>query len=104
MCRPRHLTAVQNDEVRGHGPFPFYLHRFKRIDSPLCVCGQVGDADHYTFDCSLTKDFHLLKPADANKKMWFKNLLNNRQAIGKLSESFRISNELCDSLTRTGDF
>ncbi|GBN76058.1 hypothetical protein AVEN_10077-1 [Araneus ventricosus] len=90
--------------LSGHGPFPFYLHRFKRIDSPLCICGQVGDADHYTFDCSLTKDFHLLKPADANKKMWFKNLLNNRHAIGKLSESFRISNELCDSLTRTGDF
>ncbi|GBN98468.1 hypothetical protein AVEN_273686-1 [Araneus ventricosus] len=48
--------------LSGHGPFPFYLHRFKKLDSPLCVCGQVGDADHYTFDCSLTQNYHLLTP------------------------------------------
>ncbi|GBM93760.1 hypothetical protein AVEN_51609-1 [Araneus ventricosus] len=89
--------------LSGHGPFPQYLHRFKRIGSPLCVCGLVGDADHYTFDCSLTKEFHLLKHADAHKITWFKNLINNIQAIGKMAQSFRISNELCDSLTRDGD-
>ncbi|GBN41983.1 hypothetical protein AVEN_219723-1, partial [Araneus ventricosus] len=87
----------------GHGPFPYYLHRFKRIGSPLCACGLVGDADHYTFDCSLTKEFHLLKPADEHKAFWFRNLASNSQAIGKMTQAFRISNELCDSLTRDGD-
>ncbi|GBL75896.1 Putative protein in type-1 retrotransposable element R1DM [Araneus ventricosus] len=90
--------------LSGHGPFPQYLHRFKRIGSPLCVCGLVGDADHYTFDCSLTKDFHLLKPADAHKASWFNNLIKNTQAISKMTQAFRISNDLCDSLTRDGDF
>ncbi|GBL82182.1 hypothetical protein AVEN_252375-1 [Araneus ventricosus] len=89
--------------LSGHGPFPQYLHRFKKLNSPLCVCGHVGDADHYTFECSLTKEFHLLKPADAHKRAWFTNLINNKQAIGKMSESFRISFELCESLTRSGD-
>nr|GBO31944.1 hypothetical protein AVEN_141718-1 [Araneus ventricosus] len=56
--------------LSGHGPFPQYLCRFKFLDSPLCVCGEVGDADHYTFCCSFTQKFHLLKPADAHKKAW----------------------------------
>ncbi|GBM54092.1 hypothetical protein AVEN_247706-1 [Araneus ventricosus] len=84
----------------GHGPFPFYLNRFKLLDSPLCICGEVGDADHYVFSCSLTKDFHLCRPADAHKKAWFRNLLHNRQAVTKISEAFRVSAGICDSLTR----
>ncbi|GBN80365.1 hypothetical protein AVEN_97595-1, partial [Araneus ventricosus] len=90
--------------LSGHGPFPFYLHRFKKLDSPLCVCGQVGDADHYTFNCSLTQNYHLLKPADAHKRAWFLNLNSNKQAIGKMSESFKISFEICNTLTNSGDF
>ncbi|GBN14594.1 Putative protein in type-1 retrotransposable element R1DM [Araneus ventricosus] len=84
----------------GHGPFPFYLCRFKILDSPLCVCGQVGDADHYTFSCSLTQKFHLVKPADAHKRAWFQNLINNSQVLNKLKEAFRISGGVCDSLTQ----
>ncbi|GBM91299.1 hypothetical protein AVEN_97932-1, partial [Araneus ventricosus] len=86
----------------GHGPFPFYLNRFKLLDSPSCICGEVGDADHYVFSCSLTKDFHLSRPADAHKKAWFRNTMHNRQAVTKISEAFRISAGICDSLTRDG--
>ncbi|GBN63531.1 hypothetical protein AVEN_76929-1 [Araneus ventricosus] len=86
--------------LSGHGPFPFYLCRFKILDSPLCVCGQVGDADHYTFSCSLTQKFHLVKPADAHKRAWFQNLINNSQALNKLKEAFRISGDVRDSLTQ----
>ncbi|GBN70217.1 hypothetical protein AVEN_271441-1 [Araneus ventricosus] len=87
--------------LSGHGPFPQYLCRFKFLDSPLCVCGEVGDADHYTFCCSLTQNFHLLKPADAHKKAWLQNLINIPQALNKLKETFRISGEVCDSRTQT---
>ncbi|GBL87575.1 hypothetical protein AVEN_165182-1 [Araneus ventricosus] len=86
--------------LSGHGSFPQYLCRFKFLDSPLCVCGEVGNADHYTFCCSLTQKFHLLKPADAHKKAWLQNLINNPQALNKLKEAFRISGEVCDSLTQ----
>ncbi|GBN60682.1 hypothetical protein AVEN_5644-1 [Araneus ventricosus] len=86
----------------GHGPFPFYLNRFKLLDSPSCICGEVGDADHYVVSCSLTKDFHLSRPADAHKKAWFRNTMHNRQAVTKISEAFRISAGICDSLTRDG--
>ncbi|GBO33982.1 Putative protein in type-1 retrotransposable element R1DM [Araneus ventricosus] len=90
--------------LSGHGPFPSYLFRFKKLESPLCVCGLVGDADHYTFYCSLTKESHLLKPADAHKRAWFDNLVNINQAIGKMSKSFRTSFEICNSLNSPGDF
>ncbi|GBM71368.1 hypothetical protein AVEN_4670-1 [Araneus ventricosus] len=86
----------------GHGPFPFNLNRFKLLDSPSCICGEVGDADHYVFSCSLTKDLHLSRPADAHKKAWFRNTMHNRQAVTKISEAFRISAGIYDSLTRDG--
>ncbi|GBM43866.1 hypothetical protein AVEN_256738-1 [Araneus ventricosus] len=61
----------------------------------------VGDADHYTFSCSLTEKFHLVKPADAHKRAWFQNLINNSQALNnKLKEAFMISGDVCDSLTQ----
>ncbi|GBM72110.1 hypothetical protein AVEN_80120-1, partial [Araneus ventricosus] len=44
----------------------------------------MGDADRYIFSCSLTKEFHLIKPADEHKKAWFNNLLTNRQAVTEL--------------------
>ncbi|GBN72101.1 hypothetical protein AVEN_21568-1 [Araneus ventricosus] len=76
------------------GPFPSYLHRFKFLDSPHCICGMLGDADHYSFSCSLTKEFHLIKPADEHKKAWFNNLLTNRQAVTKMEGAFRTSRNI----------
>ncbi|GBN35783.1 hypothetical protein AVEN_79535-1 [Araneus ventricosus] len=57
--------------LSGHGSFPFYLHRFNKINSPLCTCGLVGDVDHYVFECSLTRKYHLIKPTEASKEIWF---------------------------------
>ncbi|GBL85490.1 hypothetical protein AVEN_34656-1 [Araneus ventricosus] len=89
--------------LSGHGPFPSYLHRFKFLDSPHCICGMLGDADHYIFSCSLTKEFHLIKPADEHKKAWFNNLLTNRQAVTKMEGAFRTSRNICDTLTQERD-
>ncbi|GBL79270.1 hypothetical protein AVEN_106574-1 [Araneus ventricosus] len=85
--------------LNGHGPFLHYFCRFKFLDSPLCAYGQVGDADHYIFSCSLTQKYHLHKASDAHKKAWFQNLINNFQAINKMKEAFRISGEVRNSLT-----
>ncbi|GBM82323.1 hypothetical protein AVEN_128752-2 [Araneus ventricosus] len=52
----------------GHGHFPAYSHRFHLSNSPSCSCGQLGDADHYIFDCTLTKEFHLKKPTEQRTK------------------------------------
>ncbi|GFS51831.1 RNase H domain-containing protein [Trichonephila clavipes] len=54
--------------LTNHLPFVCYLHRFKLKATPDCLCGSVGDADHYVFACPLTKDFHLSSeklPTDA---------------------------------------
>ncbi|GBN89755.1 hypothetical protein AVEN_248861-1 [Araneus ventricosus] len=59
----------------------------------------MGDADHYIFSCSLTKEFHLIKPADEHKKAWFNNLLTNRQAVTKMEGAFRTSRNICDTRT-----
>ncbi|GFW52892.1 uncharacterized protein TNCV_2394711 [Trichonephila clavipes] len=52
----------------NHGPFVSYLHRFKLKTTPNCLCGSVGDPDHYVFACPLTKDFHLVSPSQNAKK------------------------------------
>ncbi|GBN73022.1 hypothetical protein AVEN_105115-1 [Araneus ventricosus] len=72
-------------------------------DSPHCICGMLGDADHYICSCSLTKEFHLIKPADEHKKVWFNNLLTNRQALTKMEGTFRTSRNICDTLTQERD-
>ncbi|GBM20165.1 hypothetical protein AVEN_5689-1 [Araneus ventricosus] len=37
--------------LSGHGPFPYYLNRFKKLNSSSCPCGSIGDVDHYVFRC-----------------------------------------------------
>ncbi|GBL86502.1 hypothetical protein AVEN_194769-1 [Araneus ventricosus] len=54
--------------LTNHGPFPCYLHRFKKLGSPLCACGLVVDADHYVLRWPLTAEFHLKEPSDGNRK------------------------------------
>ncbi|GFV85140.1 uncharacterized protein TNCV_4171931 [Trichonephila clavipes] len=54
--------------LTNHGPFVFYLHRFKLKTTPNYLCGSVGYADHYVFTCPLTKDFHLVCPSQKTKK------------------------------------
>ncbi|GBN24101.1 hypothetical protein AVEN_4057-1 [Araneus ventricosus] len=74
-----------------------------REDSPHCICGMLGAADHYNFSSSLTKEFHLIKPAYEHEKAWFNNLLTNRQAVTKMEGSFRTSRNICDTLTQERD-
>ncbi|GBM70838.1 hypothetical protein AVEN_69123-1 [Araneus ventricosus] len=57
--------------LTNHGPFPCYLHRFKKLGSLLCACGLVGDADDYVFRCPLTAECHLKEPSDEHRKCWF---------------------------------
>ncbi|GBN66167.1 hypothetical protein AVEN_45405-1 [Araneus ventricosus] len=74
--------------------------RFKKLSSPLCACGLVGDADHYVFRCPLTAEFHLMEPSDEHRKSWFKNLRYSGQAQSKLIQAFKLSNGICDRLTQ----
>ncbi|GFU04146.1 uncharacterized protein TNCV_862921 [Trichonephila clavipes] len=37
--------------LTNRGPFVSYLHHFKLKTTPGCLCGSVGDADHYVFAC-----------------------------------------------------
>ncbi|GBN03273.1 hypothetical protein AVEN_142219-1 [Araneus ventricosus] len=84
--------------LTNRGPFPSYLHRFKKLGSLLCVCVLVGDADHYVFRFPPTAEFHLKEPSDEHRKGWFKNLRYNGQAQYKLIQAFKVSNGICDRL------
>ncbi|GBM34618.1 hypothetical protein AVEN_212327-1 [Araneus ventricosus] len=68
--------------LSGHGPFPYYLNRFKKLNSSLCPCGSIEDVDHYAFRFQYTKDFHLKEPITAHRQAWFKNLQENRGVFG----------------------
>ncbi|GBO01882.1 hypothetical protein AVEN_154636-1 [Araneus ventricosus] len=86
--------------LTNNGPFLCYLHRLKKLGSPLCACGLVGDANLYVFRCPLTAEFHLKEPSDEYRKSWFKNLRYNGQAQSKLIQAYKISNGICDRLTQ----
>ncbi|GBN08339.1 hypothetical protein AVEN_3937-1 [Araneus ventricosus] len=86
--------------LTGYGPLPCYLHRFKKLNSPLCPCGRPGDADHYVFHCPLTKEHHLKEHALNNRVEWFKNLLKNRECILRLEKIFRFCGDLCNRLNQ----
>ncbi|GFX97627.1 uncharacterized protein TNCV_2841871 [Trichonephila clavipes] len=63
--------------LTNDGPFVSYLHRFKLKTTLNCLCGSVGDADHFVFACPLTKDFHLVSPSQNAKKPWFQSFVRN---------------------------
>ncbi|GBM02565.1 hypothetical protein AVEN_178495-1 [Araneus ventricosus] len=74
--------------------------RFKKLGSPLCASGLVGDADHYVFRCPLTAELHLKEPFDEHRKSWFKNVRYNGQTQSKLIQAYETSNGICDRLTQ----
>ncbi|GBN29618.1 hypothetical protein AVEN_71903-1 [Araneus ventricosus] len=84
--------------ISGHGPFPAYLYRFHIFESPNCVCGGLGDSDHFAFDCPLTSNFHFVKPLDSNKPLWFLNILKNKNSLARFEHICKISNKICDDL------
>jgi ribonuclease HI len=70
-----------NSLLTDHGPFPQYLHRFKiqGFMSPNCVCGGLGNAQHYMFQCPLTADLHLQKPSSPDHwAIWARKINNNK--------------------------
>ncbi|GBN31183.1 Putative protein in type-1 retrotransposable element R1DM, partial [Araneus ventricosus] len=70
--------------ISGHGPFPAYLFRFKILNRPNCICGGLGDPDHFVFDCPHTKDFHLTCPSGIFKPDWFSSVLKNVGSLRRL--------------------
>ncbi|GBN32739.1 hypothetical protein AVEN_16556-1 [Araneus ventricosus] len=54
--------------LSGHGPFPYYLNRFKKLISSYCPGGSIGNVDHYVCRCQYTKDFHLKEPIAAHRQ------------------------------------
>lgn len=87
--------------LTGHGPFPAYLCRFNLRPTPNCPCNDdlnfLGDPEHYAFDCSLTANFHLCRPAIGFEDGWFKSVLKNAESIGRLTKCIKIAFDLTNS-------
>ena len=76
--------------LTAHGKTKAYLHRFKKIQSPDCVCKQ-GDqtTDHLLYDCEiLGKEREKLIPYTSKEVKWpvrrwelVKEYLNNLQIL-----------------------
>lgn len=84
----------------AHGHFPTYLHRFKILHTPSCLCGNSGTPDHYLFECNNTKQYHLKKPSIANKNKWALSVLNSRPSQKKIKYIIDITQEICNRLSR----
>jgi ribonuclease HI len=64
----QNFTAI----VTGHGKTRAYLHRFKIIDDPTCICEKaVQTTDHLIFECEkLTKERKKLKTTALKEGNW----------------------------------
>ena len=73
--------------VTGHGKTKSYLHRFKIIEAPTCLCG-TGDqtTDHLLFECELlNKERDILKLPVLKTNDW---PTNKRDLIRKYFKEF----------------
>jgi len=70
--------------ITNRGPFPSFLHYIGKLDSPDCICSGYGDAAHYIFDCTLTQNFHFIKPNDNYEALWFANVIKYDCNISKI--------------------
>jgi hypothetical protein len=64
----QHLTTM----LTGHGNIKSYLHRFKTITSPSCLCGKNDQTtDHLLYECALLKSQrHSLKKDVSKSGIW----------------------------------
>ncbi|GBM30253.1 hypothetical protein AVEN_26162-1 [Araneus ventricosus] len=61
-----------------------YLKRLHKLNSSTCICGGLGDADHFAIDCIYTKSFHLSRSTSATEPFWFDRVLKNPYSLAKL--------------------
>lgn len=81
-------NASQTALFTNHGPYRSYLYRFHLANSELCICGRYGDADHYCFECPLTKEWHLKKPNPSALVVWAKSIAGNQTLRSKASHIY----------------
>ena len=70
--------------ITNRVPFPAFLHYINKLDSPNCICSEVGDSLHYAMDCPLTSEFHFIRPEAALESQWVFNLLNSSLSKSKI--------------------
>jgi hypothetical protein len=50
------ITPIFTTMITGHGNLKSYLHRFKIIESPACLCGKAEQTiEHLIFGCELLR-------------------------------------------------
>jgi len=70
--------------LTNRGPFPEFLYRINKLNSPNCVCSGIGNAYHYTFECPLTESYHFHIPNVSCEPIWFNNILHCKSNYNKL--------------------
>lgn len=74
----------------NHGPFPDYLYKFDKVDSPRCTCGYRGDSIHYLTKCTLTSNFHIRKASNISTANWFNYVIKNAFLLQKIIECINV--------------
>jgi len=70
--------------LTNRGPFPEFLFNIGKLNSPICTCGEIGNAPHYVFECNLTADYHFSKPTQGGEAVWFEFILKYNSNLTKL--------------------
>jgi hypothetical protein len=87
------LTKNFTAMVTGHGKTNSYLHRFKIIKTPTCLCGKSDqNIDHLLVDCQLLNQDRNLKKSIQRTNNW---PTNKRELMGKHIKVFmKFTNEI----------
>ncbi|GBM53094.1 hypothetical protein AVEN_182223-1 [Araneus ventricosus] len=83
----RNPTPWQRPEiilVRGHGPFPTYLKRFKIRNIDSCGCGNLGNPLHYATICLFTTSYHITKLSSDLEALYLKRIMNNENSTAEV--------------------
>ena len=82
-------SPLRNMFLTGRGPFPSFLHYISKLDSPHCICGEVGDPLHYLWACPLTTQYHLPRPAQIHEDLYFKMFLKYPDNLRRVTSLMR---------------
>ena len=72
--------------LTGHGLFPDYLYRLKKIDSCNCICGSTQSGPVHVMDSCPYFSAHPLRTWIRENQDWKKRLISSKEAMKMLDD------------------
>ncbi|XP_054713743.1 uncharacterized protein LOC129223201 [Uloborus diversus] len=75
-------SSPLNQFTTNHGLTHSYLYTRNLLESPYCICGELGDFEHFFFHCRFTSNFHVVISSNL-KAQWKRFIFIDKEACRK---------------------